>query len=247
MVTGKRPGVPMLTIDPYEGPSSATPPEAMRAFSENMDRIGAGPEVQLFWGTSEEAARSRSLVFRTAVARARVALDAATPFEVLLAAAAQEGPAPCGQRVFRVEKSSRTPEQTGIEDPGAEEPRIGLLFIDGLHDMASVLLDIDLWEPMVAMGGTVVFHDAFFREGVTLALFRRHLLNREFRYERSVVNASIFRRGYPLETSALVGSGLRMTARMTHQVRNELTTLGVRHDWRWLQRLFPPLPDFEYL
>jgi hypothetical protein len=104
MATGKRPGVPVLTIDPYASPSATH--DTMRAFCENMDRVGAGHEVQLFWGTSEEAARSRSLVFAVAAARARV-LDtrdrAAAPRDVRILANAQEGPAPCGPRVFRVD------------------------------------------------------------------------------------------------------------------------------------------------
>jgi predicted O-methyltransferase YrrM len=246
MVTGKRPGVPVLTIDPYASPSATR--ETMRAFCKNMDRVGTGHEVQLFWGTSEEAARSRSLVFAVAAARARV-LDArdraAAPRDVRILANAQEGPAPCGPRVFRVD-GPKTSSWIGEADVDAHEPEIGLLFIDGLHDEASVLLDIDLWEPLVAEGGTVVFHDAFFRGGVTHALFKRHLLNSEFRYERSLVNTSIFRRVGRLETVDVLLSGLRMTTRTTHYARNIATSIGVRNEWRWLQRLLPPLPDFEY-
>jgi hypothetical protein len=136
MATGKQPGVPVLTIDPYEGPRAATAPDAMRAFCEYMDRVGADHEVQLFWGTSEEAARSLSLVFRTAAARTRALDDAATTSELTLVADAQEGPAPCGQRVFRLEKSPRTSTSTEDAQLNVREPEIGLLFIDGLHDEA---------------------------------------------------------------------------------------------------------------
>jgi hypothetical protein len=40
-----------------------------------------------------------------------------------------------------------------------------LLFIDGNHDYADVLLDYDLWHEMIVMGGRLVFHDSNF-EGV---------------------------------------------------------------------------------
>lgn len=248
LVSGKRRGVPVLAIDPYGGPVATTPPDRMRAFCDNMDRLGAGAEVQLFWGTSEEAARWRTLVFATAEARAGVletCRGAAASADRGLFADACDAPPPCRHRVFRVD-AART--SASVENAGApaRESQIGLLFVDGLHYRASVLLDIDLWEPLVGEGGTVVFHDAFFRRGVTAALFERHLLNSEFRYERSLVNTSIFRRAGGLGTVAVLASGLRMAARTGHFARNEATTVGVRRDWRWLQRLFPPLPDFEY-
>lgn len=135
---------------------------------------------------------------------------------------------------------------TSADAAREHRPEIGLLFVDGAHDRASVLRDIDDWEPLVAVGGVVAFHDAFFRRGVTEALFLRHLRSREFRYVRSVVNTSIFAREARLGAPAQVASGLRMTARTGHLARNVLTTLGVYNDWPWLLSLFPPLPDFEY-
>jgi len=199
----------------------------MRAFCENMDRIGAPADVQLFWGTSEEAARLRALVFATATARA----DGGRGEEVSLFPDGGDEAARCQRRIFRVNDA---------------EAEIGLLFIDGRHDRDSVVLDIDLWEPLVAEGGSVIFHDAFLRRGVTQALFERHLFNSQFRYERSVVNTSVFRRVGGLATAAKLGSGLRMTVRTGHFARNVARTVGVRRNWRWLQRILPPLPDFEY-
>lgn len=248
MVTGKRPEVPMLTIDPYGGPTATMPPDNLRAFCDNMDRVGAGPEVQLFWGTSEEA-RRLSGVFVTAQVRAggavQAAAEATAGHDVRLFADAGEEAEQCRRRVFRVDgAATRQPQDVPAALPC--EVQIGLLFVDGKHDRASVLLDMDLWEPLVANGGLVVFHDAFFRRGVTRALFERHLLNWDFRYERSLVNTSIFRRAGPLDTAAVIISGLRLTARTVHFARNVATTVGVRRDWRWLQRVLPPSPDFEY-
>lgn len=36
---------------------------------------------------------------------------------------------------------------------------IDLLFIDGAHDYSSVLKDIELWAPLVKVGGVAAFHD----------------------------------------------------------------------------------------
>ena len=135
---------------------------------------------------------------------------------------------------------------TSDEAAAVHRPEIGLLFVDGAHDRASVLSDIDRWEPLVREGGVVAFHDAFFRRGVTEALFLRHLRNRDFRYVRSVVNLSIFARCAPMGAAATAASGARMTGRLPHLLREVVATIGVYNDWRWLQRLFPPHPDFEY-
>lgn len=195
LVTGKPKDVRLVAIDPYPGSGGV---EDMRAFCRTMERIGAGPEVGLFWGTSEEAARARQLVF---------AAD---------------------------------------QVPEAAKPEIGLLFVDGLHDRNSVLLDMELWEAFVARGGAVMFHDAFFRTGTTLAVLQRHLLNSWFRYERSVCNMSIFRRVETVRDRELVADAVRLTARLGHFGRNALTTVGMRTNSRWLQRIAPPSPDFEY-
>ena len=223
-------------------------PAAMRAFCENMDRLGAAVDVQLFWGKSEEAARLRTQIFAAARARAATSVelraDAVLGGEVALFPGAGDEAAQLRRRVFRV-------DPTGLPGPAEESrsasaPEIGLLFVDGPHDRASVLLDIDAWEPLVGVGGRVVFHDALFRRGVTQALFERHLINRDFRYERSLVNTSIFRRTETLGMGAALGSAFRMTTRTGHFARNVATTVGVRRDWKWLQRLLPPSPDFEY-
>lgn len=60
--------------------------------------------------------------------------------------------------------------------------RVGLLFVDGAHDRASVLADIDGWDRFVSPGGIVAFHDAFSAVGTTLALTQRHLASRRFRF-----------------------------------------------------------------
>jgi Methyltransferase domain len=239
LVSGKNAHVPLLAIDPY--PAQFDGSSRLRAFCENMDRLGAGLEVQLFQGTSEEAARARTAVFATAAKRAAASTTLTAPASGG-PGADSSGREPCHDRVFRLGQTKEYPHKAG----STAEAQVGLLFVDGLHDRHSVLLDIDLWEGLIIEGGVVAFHDAFFRRGVTEALFARHLLNSQFRYERSVVNMSIFRRERGLGTGAVLASGLRLTMHTGHYVRNKATSIAVHRNWGWLQRLFPPLPDFEY-
>jgi len=123
---------------------------------------------------------------------------------------------------------------------------VGLLFIDGRHDRNSVLLDIDCWEPLVADGGRVIFHDAFFRLGTTLAILQRHLANSWFRYEGSVCNASMFRRESSVANRELIADSVRLSGRLGHLARNCAITVGVRSGSKRLQRVFPPSADYEY-
>jgi predicted O-methyltransferase YrrM len=126
-----------------------------------------------------------------------------------------------------------------------QEGWIGLLFVDGLHHRDAVLGDIDRWEPQVAAGGLVYFHDAFFRRGVTQAVLERHLLNRRFRYLGSVSNLAMFRRE-TCGVAATIQSSLRLLLRLAYFARNALTTVAIRRGWSWLVRLVPPEEDFEY-
>ena len=51
---------------------------------------------------------------------------------------------------------------------------IGMLFVDGAHDRASVLTDIDGWAPHLADRASILLHDAYSSPGVTIALFERY-------------------------------------------------------------------------
>ena len=67
---------------------------------------------------------------------------------------------------------------------------VGLAWIDGAHDLASVLVDIDGWGPHLADGGLLLLHDAFSAVGTTEAVLRRLWWTRQYRYlgaERTLV------------------------------------------------------------
>lgn len=55
----------------------------------------------------------------------------------------------------------------------AEDPSIGVLFIDAAHDYENARRDFDLWSPLVVSGGTVAIHDygnPRWPQGVTLVV-----------------------------------------------------------------------------
>lgn len=104
---------------------------------------------------------------------------------------------------------------------------VGLLFVDGAHDRASVLADIDGWEPWIADGGLVVFHDAFSSVGTTQALTLRHLANRRFRFLGSERSLVAFARE-DLSVRGAAGSGAGLAARYPYFVRNLSVKLLLR-------------------
>jgi predicted O-methyltransferase YrrM len=126
-------------------------------------------------------------------------------------------------------------------------PGVGLLYVDGAHDVSSVLLDIDSWEPLIIEGGVVCFHDAFFRLGVTLALLARHLVNSRFHYLGSVGSLAVFRRERKVPTATVITASLNMLGRFGYLGRNMAVTLGVRRRWaRSVLRIVPPEDCCEY-
>jgi Methyltransferase domain len=126
-------------------------------------------------------------------------------------------------------------------------PGVGLLYIDGAHDVSSVLVDIDSWEPLIIEGGVVCFHDAFFRVGVTLALLARHLVNSRFHYLGSVGSLAVFRRERKVPTAMVITGSLKMLGRFGYLGRNMVVSLGVRRRWaRSVLRIVPPEDCCEY-
>jgi predicted O-methyltransferase YrrM len=132
-----------------------------------------------------------------------------------------------------------TSELTGGE-------RVQLLFVDGAHDRNSVLTDIDRWEPLVAEGGLVCFHDAFFRIGVTLALLQRHSMDTRFLYLGSVGSLAVFRRERQISAADALASTLALMKRLGYFSRNMLVTAALRGNCDPLLRLFPPEESCEY-
>ena len=111
---------------------------------------------------------------------------------------------------------------------------VAVLFIDGAHDLPTVLGDIDMWTPKVT--GTVLIHDAFSSIGVTRAILRRFLLSREWRYAGSRSSLAIFERA-DLGLAARLANAVRLLARLPWFARNVLVKLAKRKGWAAPQRL----------
>lgn len=117
---------------------------------------------------------------------------------------------------------------------------VGLLFIDGAHDEASVLADIDGWSPRLADSSVVMLHDAYSSPGVTVALFRRFFCRRSVRYAGSTgsltrVEVTTHNRLRSLQ------SMVPMAMRLAWFARNLLVKSALRRRWYWM----PPLLRHE--
>jgi predicted O-methyltransferase YrrM len=173
--------------------------------------------------------------------------------EIRLFRGTSEEAAVASRVVFQVAAEAGYNEERSISGTEARSygeptvPGVGLLYVDGAHDVSSVLLDIDSWEPLIIEGGVVCFHDAFFRLGVTLALLARHLVNSRFHYLGSVGSLAVFRRERRVPTATVITASLNMLGRFGYLGRNMAVTLGVRRRWaRSVLRIVPPEDSCEY-
>ena len=71
---------------------------------------------------------------------------------------------------------------------------IDLLYIDGAHRFSPALADVREWGDRVVPGGTMLIHDSFSSIGVTLALLRAQLVNRNWRYVGRTRSLAEYRR-----------------------------------------------------
>jgi hypothetical protein len=74
--------------------------------------------------------------------------------------------------------------------------RLDLVFVDGKHDVASVVHDLR-WARHLPLGGRILVHDSFSSIGVTLALLVRILPSNDLRYLGRVGSLAVFERGRP--------------------------------------------------
>lgn len=132
----------------------------------------------------------------------------------------------------RVEVFRGTSEQAL---PQYDKRPIGMLYIDGAHDLKSVLIDIDGWEPYAVEGAVVAIHDAFSSTGVTRAILRRHLFSRSFRYLGSVRSLALFRRE-DLSAASATMSAFWIACRLMYFARNAAVKVARRQGWKWPQR-----------
>jgi predicted O-methyltransferase YrrM len=105
---------------------------------------------------------------------------------------------------------------------------VGLIWVDGAHDKASVLGDIDGWSPWLVDHGNMYFHDAYSAPGVTVAIFRR-LFKGNWCYHGSCRSLAMFQ----LRDGDIV-SRVRMVLRLAYFGRNVVIKLGRKRGQNWV-------------
>lgn len=116
-------------------------------------------------------------------------------------------------------------------------PPVGLLWVDGAHDRASTLADIDGWMPHMAAGGRMYIHDAFSAVGTTRAVLRRLWFSPHVVYdgcERTLVKFIV----RPASIPERISSGLRLATRLPFFVRVLAIKIARRRGWRTWERRF---------
>lgn len=121
-------------------------------------------------------------------------------------------------------------------------PPVGLAWLDGAHDLRSVLADFDGWCPHMATGGRLLVHDAFSAIGTTAAVLQRLWWNRSFRYVGCERTLLVFTR----EERSVWGAAsdaARMARRLGFFTRVVAIKLARRRNLPRIERLFMRVPN----
>lgn len=116
-------------------------------------------------------------------------------------------------------------------------PAVGLLWVDGAHDLASTLTDIDGWMPHLARGSRLYIHDAFSAVGTTRAILQRLWFSSRVEFvgcERTLAKFVV----RPLSTRERIQSGLRLASRLPFFFRMVAIKISRRRGWHGLERRF---------
>ncbi len=114
-------------------------------------------------------------------------------------------------------------------------PQVALAWIDGAHDLHSVLDDLDGWGPLLAPGGHLLIHDAFSAIGTTQAVLRRLWWNRRYRYVGCERTLLIFERADRSVPAALLDAA-RLSLRLPFFARMVAIKLARRRHLPRLER-----------
>lgn len=107
---------------------------------------------------------------------------------------------------------------------------VGMLFVDGAHDYATVDSDLRAWLPHLSPTAVVLMHDAYSAPGVTRAAFAHMFGSRAFAYIGSSRTLVAFRKR-DLSTAERVASSVRMAGRLPYLARNLSIKIALRRGW----------------
>jgi len=202
------------------------------------------------WIVEVGSHHGRSTVFLAAAKPADVSMLAVDPFDNPRWGGGPESYARFDDTLERFRLSDHVQAFRGVSAEASSQwdssRSIGLVFINGAHDRASVIADVDGWEQHVAPGGLVIFHDAFSSVGVTQALTERHLLSRRFRCLGAHRSLVVFRR-QNLDAAETFRSAARLAVRYPYFARNLAIKLSLRRGLRRLPNLLRYRPGDDLL
>jgi predicted O-methyltransferase YrrM len=121
-------------------------------------------------------------------------------------------------------------------------PQVGLAWLDGAHDLKSVLDDIDGWCPRIATGGRLLVHDAFSAIGTTRAVLRRLWWSRSFRYVGCERTLLVFSKEERSAVGALTDA-MRMSRRLVFFARVVAIKLARRKNLRRVESFLMRVPN----
>jgi predicted O-methyltransferase YrrM len=201
----------------------------------------AAGEVPVGQGVVEVGShRGKSTILLAAGLRDGVTLTAIDPFDDPRWGGGPESLAVFTENLDRAGLADRVTLFRGLSGDAARSwdgPPVGLAWIDGAHDLASVLIDIDGWDPRLAEGGTLLVHDAFSALGTTEAVLRRLWWSRRYRYvgcERTLVEFKKESRSL----GAAASDAARLSRRLAFFARMVSIKLARRRGHPRLERLF---------
>lgn len=113
---------------------------------------------------------------------------------------------------------------------------VGMLFVDGAHDRASVLTDIDGWAQHLDSAAGILFHDAFSSPGVTVALFQRYVGRAGTEYLGAIGSLARLRKTSTTGV-ARIKSSARMLRSLPWFARNLAVKIAMRRRWKLVQGL----------
>ncbi len=114
-------------------------------------------------------------------------------------------------------------------------PEVDLAWIDGAHDRASVLVDIDGWDEHLGDGATMLLHDAFSAIGTTEAVLLRLWWSRRYRYVGSERTLVEFRKEPRTRLEAIADAG-RLAPKLAFFARMLAIKLARRRGHHGLER-----------
>jgi predicted O-methyltransferase YrrM len=189
--------------------------------------------------------RGKSTVLLAAGASPGVSVTAVDPFDDPRWGGGPESLSVFEANLARAGVAERVRLVRGLSAEAAaswDGPAVGLAWIDGAHDEASVLADIDGWGVHLAPGGELLLHDAFSAVGTTRAVLRRLWWTRRYRYVGCERTLLVFKK-QPRTPSEAAFDAARLSRRLPFFARMVAIKLARRRGMHGLEQRLMRRPN----